>query len=230
LNSLSEAASKTALNQDTGLIKIVAVITMIDHIGASFFPQVIILRVIGRIAFPIFAYCIVVGCLYTRDIRKYLLRLLVFAIISQPVYVLNVFGRFEYWFYLNIMFTLLFGAFAVYSLMDFRRRWWLLLPCIAACVFLHLEYGTYGIILIVAFYMLREKLWLSAVVLTLILALPAIRFVNGVIKLNYQGFAVLAAPFIYARTDTKLRLNKYFFYVFYPAHLWVIFAVGRVLK
>ena len=203
---------------------------LIDHIGASFFPQVIILRVIGRIAFPIFAYCIVAGCLYTRDIRKYLLRLLVFAIISQPVYVLNVFGRFEYWFHLNIMFTLLFGAFAVYSLMDFRRRWWLLLPCIAACVFLHLEYGTYGIILIVAFYMLREKRWLSAVVLTLILALPAIRFVNGVIKLNYQGFAVLAAPFIYARTDTKLRLNKYFFYVFYPAHLWVIFAVGRVLK
>ena len=203
---------------------------IIDHIGASFFPQVIILRVIGRIAFPLFAYCLVVGCLYTRDFRKYLLRLLVFAIISQPVYVLNVFGRLEYWFYLNIMFTLLFGAFAVYSLMDFRRRWWLLLPCIAACVFLHLEYGTYGIILIVAFYMLREKRWLSAVVLTLILALPAIRFVNGVIKLNYQGFAVLAAPFIYARTDTKLRLNKYFFYVFYPAHLWVIFAVGRVLK
>ena len=202
---------------------------IIDHIGASFFPQVIILRVIGRIAFPLFAYCLVVGCLYTRDIRKYLLRLLVFAIISQPVYVLNVFGRFEYWFYLNIMFTLLFGAFAVYSLMDFRRRWWLLLPVAAACMFLHLEYGTYGIILIVAFYMLREKRWLSAVVLTLILALPAIRFVNGVIKLNYQGFAVLAAPFIYARTDTKLRLNKYFFYVFYPAHLWVIYTLKDVL-
>ena len=203
---------------------------VIDHIGQTFFPKLIPLFIIGRIAFPIFAWCLVAGCLYTRDIRKYLLRLLVFAVLSQPVYVLNWYGSIEYWFHLNIMFTLFFGAIAVYGLMDIKRRWWMLLPVIAACLWLNIEYGMYGIVLIIAFYIFREKRWLSAVVLTLFLALYGVRFYYGRFTYIYQGLAVLALPFIYIRTNSKLRVNKYFFYVFYPVHLWVIFAVGRVLK
>ena len=233
--SLPETAivPKTALNEDTGFLKIVAVVTMlVDHIGAVFFPGVMIWRLIGRIAFPIFAYCLVVGCLHTRDMRKHLLRLLVFAVISQPAYILNFYGRIEYWHNLNIMFTLFFGAGAVYGLMDLRRRWWMLIPVIAACVFLALEYGTYGVVLIAAFYVFRNRRWMSAVVITAILA---VRFFSeplitvGAAAFGIQGFAVLAMPFIYANTDLKLKINKYFFYAFYPAHLLVIFAVARML-
>ena len=225
---------KTAQNQDTGFLKIIAVISMMaDHIGKAFFPSVAVWQLVGRIAFPIFVYCLVVGCLHTRDIKKYLLRLLIFAVITQPIYVLNFFERFEYWNHLNIMFTLFFGAIAVYGLMDLRRRWWMLLPCIAACIFLQLEYGTYGVVLIIAFYAFRDSRWISAVFVALLLAVPffwAPYIMIGGVEIGAQGFAVFTVPFIYARTNLKLKINKYFFYAFYPAHILVIITIGRILK
>ena len=58
-------------NRDTGLLKIIAFVTMaIDHIGYVFFPQYMWLRVIGRLAFPIFAYCLALGCVYTKNPKK----------------------------------------------------------------------------------------------------------------------------------------------------------------
>ena len=69
-------------------LKLIAIITMtIDHVGAVIFPDYQILRIIGRIAFPIFAYCIAVGCIYTKNIGKYALRVLLMAILIQPLYV-----------------------------------------------------------------------------------------------------------------------------------------------
>ena len=79
-------------NRDTGLLKIIAFVTMaIDHIGYVFFPQYMWLRVIGRLAFPIFAYCLALGCVYTKNPKKYALRLLAFALVSQPFYSLAFF-------------------------------------------------------------------------------------------------------------------------------------------
>ena len=72
-------------NLDTNLIKLIAIIAMtVDHIGGAFFPEYPVFRWIGRIAFPLFCYCLTVGMLYTHDIKKYLLRLGTFAFISQP--------------------------------------------------------------------------------------------------------------------------------------------------
>ena len=80
--------TEVRLNNDTNLIKIVAMVTMlIDHLGAMVFPEYRVMRIIGRIAFPIYAYCIAVGCVYTRNIAKYMQRLVILALIAQPLYV-----------------------------------------------------------------------------------------------------------------------------------------------
>ncbi len=80
---------KLKTNLDTDFIKIIAVVSMtIDHIGGAFFPQYPAFRWIGRIAFPLFCYCLTVGMMYTGDIKKYLFRLGAFAVISQPFWIL----------------------------------------------------------------------------------------------------------------------------------------------
>ena len=79
------AMPKLKTNLDTDFLKLIAILSMvIDHVGTAFFPEYPAFRWAGRLAFPILAYCLTVGLLYTRDIRKYLLRLGAFALISQP--------------------------------------------------------------------------------------------------------------------------------------------------
>ena len=68
----------TKLNTDTNFIKLIAIITMtIDHIGAVFFENCLIFRIIGRIAFPLFVYSIMIGYFNTKSIKKYILRLFI---------------------------------------------------------------------------------------------------------------------------------------------------------
>ena len=91
-------------------IQWVAALTMlIDHIGAVFFPTVIGFRAIGRLSFPLFAFGIAQGVTYTSDFRKYFIRILIAAVISQPVY-LQVFEVSS----LNPLFMLAWGAVALY--------------------------------------------------------------------------------------------------------------------
>ena len=76
---------KLRTNLDTDLLKLVAIAAMLlDHIGGAFFPETPIFRWIGRLAFPLFCYCMTVGLLYTHDIRRYLGRLAIFAWCPSP--------------------------------------------------------------------------------------------------------------------------------------------------
>ena len=71
------------------LLKWIAIVTMtIDHIGLILYPEYIVLRYIGRLAFPLFAYLLILGMESTRSVMKYFLRLFSFALISQtPFYI-----------------------------------------------------------------------------------------------------------------------------------------------
>lgn len=84
------------------MLEIIAMATMlIDHMGAVFFPDIIFLRIIGRISFPIYCFLLVRGFNHTSCFRKYLIRLILLALVSQPI-CMRLFGEVR----LNVIFTL----------------------------------------------------------------------------------------------------------------------------
>lgn len=222
-------------NLDTNFLKLIAIISMlIDHVGGVFFPDVMIFGIIGRIAFPLFAYCVVVGCLYTHDIKKYILRLGIFAVISQPFFNMAFHPTWEqFWaefFSVNIFFTLIAGVLAIKALMDIKKYWWMILIALAMELLIGLDYGLYGIIMMVLFYLFRNKSWLSLPVIFIWMCSIALGdFVYiGSLGLDKQFFAVLALPFIYIHTNFHPKIHKYFFYAFYPIHLLLIFIARMI--
>ncbi len=114
-------------------LKLIALTTMfIDHIGAVFFPQVTLLRVIGRISFPLYAFLIAEGCRYTRNRGRYALGLGVFALISEIPYDLALHPEFlenglwgqNFLFQTNIFYTMFFAVASVHIFEVLRRRSW----------------------------------------------------------------------------------------------------------
>ncbi|WFD08671.1 TraX family protein [Tepidibacter hydrothermalis] len=222
---------RIASNLDTNFLKIIAIIAMtFDHTGKILFPDVLYFQIIGRIAFPIFAYCIVVGCLYTHDIKKYILRLFIFALISQPIYALANHptwnGFVENIFIWNIFFTLIIGLSVVYGLKD--RKWWISVLGLLVVGLFNFDYGIDGVILMIVFFLCRNNPIISATIIGVLLSIPFFLgndlMILGV-SIGKQGFAILSLPFIYINTNLNPRVNKYVFYAFYPVHLLVLYFI-----
>lgn len=218
---------KINANLNTDFLKIVAIVSMfIDHLGKIIFPDILIMQIIGRIAFPIFAYCIVVGCLYTSNIKKYAMRLAVFGIISQPIYVF-VFDK--QWYILNIILYLLIGLLTIYTLKE--KHWFIFALLILLACLIDVSYGINGILLMIVFYLFRNKKYLSIIVSSILLTIPYILgadFYIGKLGLDFQIFAILSLPLIYTNTYFNFKINKYVFYYFYPIHLVIIYLLLNI--
>ncbi|WP_459129507.1 TraX family protein [Guggenheimella bovis] len=158
--------SKTDQND---LLKLIALITMtIDHIGLLFFPEDVLLRIIGRIAFPIFAYGIARGIEYTSDRKRYLFRLLVFTLISAiPYKFLNEGATFDPY-SINQIAQLLYSAIVLIVIDEARKEKHYLYPLAVFLTFLpdalvyhfrafSFAYGSYGILISVVFFLIKEE-------------------------------------------------------------------------
>jgi hypothetical protein len=202
------------------MIKLIAMVTMlIDHIGVVFFPDALWLRMIGRIAFPLFAWGIARGYKYTRNFKWYALRLLAAGLISQLPYIW-LFGKD----YLNICFTLLDGLL-VLKLYDSKR---LPAPVIAIGIaallavshFMNLEYGIYGVLTILFFFLFWEdnNVFIYQGVLTL----------AGIMAYRYheiQFISILSSFITTYLRKYDFRLNKYVQYGFYPLHIIILLLI-----
>ena len=229
---------KLSTNLDTDLLKLIACAAMlVDHVGGAFFPGEPVFRWIGRLAFPLFCYCLTVGLLYTHDIRRYLGRLGAFALISQPFWILafnpgDFLGNLTNW---NIFFTLFLSLLAMWGVQ--QKKWWVFALCVVALALFNFDYGYQGVILMLIFYLCRRRPALGAVLYALDW-LPALwggsledplALVVGGHAIGFEIFALLSAPLIFLPTHVEPKIPKWFFYAFYPGHLLVIFLVRTAL-
>lgn len=218
-------------------LKMIAIITMlIDHTAVVLIENTIlrrggspeylamwsqadqVMRHVGRISFPIFCFLIVEGFLHTRDAGRYALRLLGFAFISEIPFDLAVFGTWFYPRYQNVYVTLLLGLLAVMGLSRFQEEegLWKQALVVAVCCgtawLVRSDYGAFGVFFICLLFLLRGD--------------PRRQTIVGGISLLWEPAAVLA--FIPIRMYNGRRGRgrwKWFFYVFYPAHLLALVLI-----
>jgi len=215
-------------------LKLFALVTMtIDHVGLMFFPQYPQLRMIGRLAFPIYCFLLCEGFHHTRSMRKYALRLAVFAAVSFVPYALFTVNTFSIWRgFENIFFELLLGLLALYFADKAIKstgweRLYLLIPVGTLMVAqgLKLSYGAYGIAMILCFYLFRDKRLPMAISVTLATLFYCWYFHNW-IQL-YAAYALIPI-LLYNGNRGKYSL-KYLFYAYYPAHMLVLAGVYALL-
>lgn len=191
----------------------------IDHLGAVLFPDFIMMRVIGRFAFPIFAFLIAFGYEKTSNWKLYAGRLLSFAIISQwPFwYAFDMPG------YYNVFFTLTAALVGIHM----SDRWNSPLPPVVLgilCEWLHTDWGIYGVILPYLLYAYRndqKRMVLSTVLFTLLF--DTLAFISsGSLHAYIQAvWIILLIPLTGYRGEKGYSsvTTHYAFYLFYPLHL-----------
>ncbi len=213
-------------------LKIIAAVAMtIDHIGVMLFPDLLILRIIGRIAMPIFAYMIAEGCYHTKNKKRYALTLFAVALVCQIVYFVAMKSLAQ-----SILTTFLLSVILIFSYekahqkRDFKNvalfvsvliGAFLICEILPVCINgFSIDYGFAGATLPLLVFIGRtkkERLALCAV------GLAVLTIVIKEVQI-FSFFSLLLLSF-YDGTRGERNL-KYFFYIYYPLHLAVIYFIG----
>lgn len=232
-------------------LKIIAITLMvIDHIGAVIFPQVLILRIIGRLSFPLFAFCISEGYRHTRSVKKYLTRLGLCAVLFQiPDWLSTLYARitnnpfFGVHYVLNIFATLFFGlaAITLFDRLKSKGQWLSWLAVLSAAVVAEVvgaDYGAYGVLYMVMFYITGSELPRMLVGVTLLHgAYAGYEMITGYLVNGHAAFpsslqlySMLSVFLIAMYNHEPGRKMKFFFYAFYPLHMIVIYLISYLIR
>lgn len=203
-------------------LKLLAMLAMTaDHIGAIFFPEIPLLRWIGRLAMPVLCFFIGEGLRHTRSPRRYLLRLTGFALLSELPFDLAFYGGIE-WGHQNVYFTLALGLLALWAIQSRGMEGWLLaLTAALAAELLGCDYGMYGVLLILLldrFHRARSEQLAGAALLNL-----------AFFGLQTQTLSLIALPLLWLYNGKRGRDDRRLFYLYYPAHLCVLGILRFVL-
>ena len=187
-----------------------------------------ILNVIGRIAFPIFAFTLNEGYVHTRSLKKYLLRLFIFAVSIQMPSIL-----FGYDYPMNIFFTLFLGLLSIYIFNLKKMNVILKIILIGFILFFSqkfkLDYGIYGILVIINFNIFRNNKF-KILMNFLVLNIYNVIFPKVFDLVDTQFFSLISLVFIFMYNGKKGRSMKYFFYLFYPIHFFILEVIKFILE
>lgn len=216
---------------------------LIDHIGAILFPQLPVLRIIGRLAFPIFVYLIAEGYRKTKDITEYMGRLIVFAMISQLAFNAAFLGSVTkpQTLYLNVLFTLVMGLFGLYLYDKYRKIIYVIIVALV-CEFLNTDYGAFGVLLIFVSHKYHENfaklaksylflmlLYIVQWIITTKMSYPSVSVTDIVLNhFTIEPIALLSLIFIKFYNGKRGAKLKYFFYIFYPGHLLILSIINAM--
>lgn len=264
----ADTAVRTVFQKNTGAgqkggisadaLKVIAMVTMlIDHTGAVLFPETLWLRLIGRVSYPIFVWLLVMGFTHTSNLKKYMLRMGIFALLSEVPFDLAFSGRLTVRTQ-NIYFTLLLSLFLLTAMKavldrpdgpDARLRGLavagLMIATSVISELLGFDYGCMGPVLAAMFYLhvRTKKPGLPAGFFLFCLADLADPLLNGRDLMNpnvwsstfdaivTEAFGAVALPFISRCNGVrKWKRGKNFFYLFYPLHLLLLYAISQAVQ
>lgn len=219
------------------MLKMIAIITMlIDHIGSAILwytstteatiATYHVVRNIGRVSFPIFCFLLVEGFAHTRDVKKYAIRLGIFALISEIPFDLAIIKpNHSYWSHQNVFFTLFIALIVLIGIRYIQTKIpagssiqeLLLVACVAAgcalAYFMKTDYDYKGVFAIAVLYLLRsERIWQA---------------VTGAICFYWEPWAICAFGPILLYNGKRGFKMKYFFYAFYPVHLLILYYISH---
>ncbi len=236
-------------------LKLIAIITMlIDHAGAvlverwmqqsadgtgidGIYALYIGMRSVGRIAFPIFIFLLVEGMEHTRNRWKYLIRLWIFAIVSEIPFDMafnleksQIFsGQLLEFGYQNVFFTLAVGLMVCIGIRIVEEKPFkngikitlnllMTIAGMAAAELLRTDYGGIGVLAIVMMYLLRDRRVIAVISCCIILMFSS--------SLEIVAFLALI-PICFYNGERGWKL-KWVFYIFYPAHLLILWMIGSL--
>lgn len=222
-------------------LKLIAIITMtIDHIGVVFgTPFYNLLRAVGRLSFPIFAFLLTEGYVHTKSFGKYFFRLLVLAVISEVIYDYIFYGSFIYLGANNIFFTLALGLLTLWLLDKSRtlvKKYFkekidltIILPITYLLIIvvmgliaelLSFSYGMLGILVISFFYLFKKNFSLTVL---------SVSLSTLILGDTMQYFSLLSLILIYFYNKKLGKKSKMFFYLYYPLHILVLGVIKMLI-
>ena len=231
----------------SNMLRTIAVILMLsDHIWATYMSFGNWMTYIGRMAFPIFAFQIAEGFVHTSNFKKYALRLLGFALVTEIPFNLFYSSRWFNPYHQNVLFTLLLGLLAIYVIDKAKKNrtaknialsvLWLVLICIASTLGF-VDYGFLGMVTVVMFYLLRDFpfAWLAQLIAMILINIVffegqvfPIEILGRNFEIPLQGFAIFSLIPIWlygGRKGKSSKIMQYGFYAFYPVHMLILYLI-----
>ena len=223
-----------------------------DHLWATLLPAQEWLTCVGRLAFPMFAFMAAEGYFHTRSFKRYALRMLVFALLSEIPFDLMYGGTWFYPVHQNVIWTLLIGLLGIRAMEAVREKgklWLYVLTCVgvtalgAALGTLGLvDYYGAGVLTVFVFYFFHGREWWKLLGQILALYWINVRMLGGQVypmtilgmdvELSQQGLALLALVPIWlyrGRQGHHSKAFQYACYAFYPVHMLILALILRAL-
>lgn len=229
---------KTQAGLTGNALKLIALASMtLDHIGLFLLPRYPILRILGRLAFPIFAYMIAEGCVYTHNKKMYFLRLFGLGLLCQVVWFVAAGSLYQC---ILITFSMSVGLIFLLEWREAQENrvvgnialvWAFfgvgfvcgILPALLPGTDFAIDYGIFGVCLPVLVFIGKTR---QQKLMFLTLGLMLVTMDSGA----GQWFCIMAVPLLalYNGERGKYAMGK-LFYIYYPLHLVVLHLMGMLL-